>query len=206
MIRWGDLRPSPDRAQRQCLAAGHGSSLHPGQQAGCPTLWRGCRMRGPCLKPFARCCPSQQFPGWQLFIQVVSGGTLPLQMPFCRGWAWGHGQGLLPCSGSVESATIRFFPLHTKVLMAMLHFSKEELKKAFFKFSQISRLNSGPTQINRDFLLYAIYAVECSLKYLFPKDRRMHTIKRLLYRAPRKIREVHNRLGGCGQRKATVLL
>ena len=66
--------------------------------------------------------------------------------------------------------------------MAMLHFSKEELKKAFFKFSQISRLNSGPTQINRDFLLYAIYAVECSLKYLFPKDRRMHTIKRLLYR------------------------
>ena len=94
-------------------------------------------------------------------------------------WAGGHGQELLPCSGSVASATIRFFPLHTNVLMAMLHFSKEELKKAFLKFSQISRSNSGPTQIKKDFLLYAIYAVECGLEYLFLKDRRIHTTKRL---------------------------
>ena len=122
--------------------------------------------------------PSQRFPGWQPCAQVVSGGTLPLQMPFCRGWVGGHGQGLLQCSESVASATIRFFPLHTS-LMAMLHFSKEELKKAFLKFSQISRSNSGPTQIKKDFLLYAIYAVECGLKYLFLRNRGIHTTKRL---------------------------
>lgn len=122
--------------------------------------------------------PSQRSPGWPPCLQASSGETLPLQMPLCRGWAGGHGQGLLPGSRSVVSATIRFFPLHTN-LMAMLHFSKQELKKAFLKFSQISRSNSGPTQIKKDFLLYAIYAVECGLKYLFLKDRRIHTTKRL---------------------------
>ena len=122
--------------------------------------------------------PSQRFPGWQPWPPVGSGGALPLQMPFGRGWAGEYGQGLLQCHGSVASATIRFFPLHTS-LMAMLHFSKQELGKSFLKFSQISQLDSGPAQIKKDFLLYAIYAVECGLKYLFLKDREIHTTERL---------------------------
>ena len=118
---------------------------------------------------------SRRFSGWQPCAQA--NGSVALPLPFCRGWAGGHG--LLQCSGSVASATVCFFTLHTS-LMAMLHFSKEELKKAFLKFSKIySRSNSGPTHIKEDFLLYAIYAVECGLKFLFLKNRGIHTTDRL---------------------------
>ena len=108
--------------------------------------------------------PSQWLPGWQPCIQVGGDVALPLRMPFWRGWA--GGQGLLPHSGSVASATGHFFTLHTKVLMAMLHFSRKELRKAFLDFSKLSqsRLKSTNAKVRRSFLLYAIYAVECGLK------------------------------------------
>jgi len=95
--------------------------------------------------------PSQRFPGWQPWTQAGSVVALPLQMPFCREWAGVDEQGLLQCSGSVVSATVRLLPLHTNVLMVMLDFSKQELKKAFIKFSKISQLNSGPILIKKDF-------------------------------------------------------
>ena len=103
---------------------------------------------------------SQWFPGWQPWPQA------------------GSGLGLLQCSGSAASA-ISVFPPNTNVLMAMLHVSKRELRTAFLNFSEISRSNSRPTQIEERFLLYAIYAVECGLKYLFLKDREMHTTEAL---------------------------
>ena len=108
--------------------------------------------------------PSQWLPGWQPCIQVGGDVALPLRMPFWREWA--GGQGLLPHSGSVASATGHFFTLHTKVLMAMLHFSRKELRKAFLDFSKLSqsRLKSTNAKVRRSFLLYAIYAVECGLK------------------------------------------
>ena len=125
--------------------------------------------------------PSQWLPGWQPCIQAGGDVALPLRMPFWRGWA--GGQGLLPCFGPVASATGRFFTLHTKTLMAMLHFSRIELRKAFYKFSRISRSTSGSTQIGRDFLLYAIYAAECGLKYLLMGKRigreRINTTRQL---------------------------
>lgn len=50
--------------------------------------------------------------------------------------------------------------------MAMLHFSRKELRKAFLDFSKLSqsRLKSTNAKVRRSFLLYAIYAVEYGLK------------------------------------------
>ena len=117
--------------------------------------------------------PSQRFPGWQPWPPVGSGGALPLQMPFGRGWAGEYGQGLLQCHGSVASPKIRFFPLHTS-LMAMLHFSKQELRKSFLNFSKISQsklrnpksTSRSTNKVQKEVLLYATYAVECGLKYM----------------------------------------
>lgn len=114
--------------------------------------------------------PSQWLPDWQPCAQASGDLALPLQMPFCRGWVGGQIHGPLQCPGSVASATVRFFSLHTS-LMAMLHFSQKELRKAFSDFSKISRSNprnprQNPrsTTVQKDFILYAIYAVECGLK------------------------------------------
>ena len=125
--------------------------------------------------------PSQQFPEWQPCTQAGAGVALPLQMPFWQGWAGMHGQGLLPGSGSVASATIRFFPPHTN-LMAMLHFSQKELRKAFLGFSEISRSvrsnrRSQSDKVQKAFLLYAIYAAECGLKYILLVKRRLNSTK-----------------------------
>ena len=46
--------------------------------------------------------------------------------------------------------------------------------------------------------------IACREQGVPPRDKKDANV--LHIRAPRKIREVHNRLGGCGQRKATVLL
>ena len=121
--------------------------------------------------------PSQWLPGWQPCIQVGGDVALPLRMPFWRGWA--GGQGPLPCSGSVASATGRFFTLHTKTLMAMLHFSRKELRKAFLSFSKLSKSKPGSTQIQKEFILYAIYAAECGLKCILLTTRKLDNTNKL---------------------------
>ena len=66
-------------------------------QSGCLTLWHERKTMEACLyapRPMLS-KPSQRFPGWQPCAQVGSGGTLPLQMPFWRGWTGEYGQGLL---------------------------------------------------------------------------------------------------------------
>lgn len=121
--------------------------------------------------------PSQWLRGWQPCIQVGGDVALPLRMPFWRGWA--GGQGLLPCSGSVASAIGRFFTLHTKTLMAMLHFSRRELRKAFLDFSKLSKSRPRSTKVQRNFLLYAIYAVECGLKCILLITRNLESTNEL---------------------------
>ena len=126
--------------------------------------------------------PNQPFPGWQPCIQAGGGVALAMQVPFWRGWAGGQGQGLLQCSRSVASATVCFFSPHTNVLMAMLHFSQSELRTAFDKFSKISRpksKKSGSTKVKKDFILYAIYAVECGLKCVLLAKRNLRSTKDL---------------------------
>ena len=121
--------------------------------------------------------PTQWLPGWQPCIQAGGDVALPLRMPFWRGWV--GGQELLPCSGSVASATGRFFTLPTKTLMAMLHFSRRELRKAFLDFSKLSKSRSKSTKVQRNFLLYAIYAVECGLKCILLITRNLESTNEL---------------------------
>ena len=47
-----------------------------------------------------------------------------------------------------------------------LHFSQRELESAFRRFVNISKPNNNSSPIDKDFLLYSIYAVECGLKAL----------------------------------------
>ena len=62
-----------------------------------------------------------------------------------------------------------------------LHFSNRELKNAFTQFAKKATSTSVPISvpIKKDFILYAIYAVECGLKYILLENLKKDTTKRL---------------------------
>ena len=116
--------------------------------------------------------PTQRFPGGQpCFHAVYSAAAPPLQAPYCRNRA-GAPRGPRSCPAPGAFAMGYSSTLHSNVLMAMLNFQDRELRSAFDKFSKISQLRSRPVQINNKLLLYAIYAVECGLKYLLLRKYR----------------------------------
>ena len=124
--------------------------------------------------------PTQRLPRGKPCLQAFPGTAPPALWPPFSQSKDGTPRVPWPCPASGASATGYSSILHNKVLMAMLDFQDRELRSAFENFSKISQSRSQPIQIDKRLLLYAIYAVECGLKYLLLRKYRRTRTKDIL--------------------------
>lgn len=59
------------------------------------------------------------------------------------------------------------------------NFSRKELRKAFLDFSKLSKSRPRFTKVQRNFLVYAIYIIECGLKCILPVTRDLKSTNQL---------------------------